>query len=41
MIALREELRGFKDPQALIQLSDIVNLEWKEWKEEGKEIVIE
>ena len=35
IIALREELGGFKDPQGLAQLSEIINLEWKEWKEEG------
>ena len=41
IIALREELRGFKEPQALTQLPKITNLEWEEWKKEGKEIVIE
>lgn len=35
IIALREELEGFKDPQDLTQLSEITNLEWEEWKEEG------
>ena len=41
IIAFREELRGFKEPQALTQLPKITNLEWEEWKKEGKEIVIE
>ena len=35
IIALREELGGFKDPQDLTQLLEITNLEWDEWKEEG------
>jgi phosphatidylserine/phosphatidylglycerophosphate/cardiolipin synthase-like enzyme len=35
VIALREELGGFKDPQALTQLPEITNLEWEEWKEQG------
>ena len=34
IIALREELGGFKEPQALTQLPEITNLEWQEWKEE-------
>jgi len=34
-IILREELGGFKDPQALTQLSEITNLEWEEWKDGG------
>ena len=34
IIALREELGGFKDPQDLIQLPEITNLEWEEWEEE-------
>ena len=41
IIALREELGGFKDPQVLTQLPEITNLEWKEWKEEGIKINIE
>lgn len=40
IIALREELGGFKDPQALTQLPEITNLEWEEWKEEGITITI-
>jgi hypothetical protein len=35
IIALREELGGFKDPKDLTQLPEITNLEWKEWEEEG------
>jgi len=41
IIALREELGGFKDPQALTQLPEITNLEWEEWKEEGVIITVE
>ena len=41
IIALREELKGFKEPQDLTQLPEITNLEWKEWKEEGIKINIE
>ena len=32
IIALRERLGGFKDPKALIQLPELTNLEWEEWK---------
>ena len=35
IIALRKELGGFKEPQDLIQLPEITNLEWEEWKDEG------
>ena len=35
IIALREELGGFKDPQDLTQLPEINNLEWEEWEEES------
>jgi len=41
IIALREELRGFKDPQDLLQLPEITNLEWQEWKEQGITIIVE
>lgn len=34
IIALREELEGFKEPEELLQFTEITNLEWKEWKEE-------
>ena len=40
IITLREELRGFKEPQALTQLPEITNLEWEEWEEEGIEIIV-
>ena len=40
IIALREELGGFKDPQALTQLPEITNLEWEEWEEGGIEITV-
>jgi DNA uptake protein ComE-like DNA-binding protein len=35
IIAFREELGGFKEPQDLTQLPEITNLEWEEWKGEG------
>ncbi len=35
IIVLREELGGFKEPQGLVQLPEITNLEWDEWEEEG------
>lgn len=35
ILALREELGGFKDPPDLTQLPEINNLEWEEWKEQG------
>ncbi len=41
IITLREELGGFKEPQALTQLPELTNLEWKEWTEEGIIINIE
>jgi len=41
IIILREELSGgFKDPQDLLQLLEITNLEWEEWKEQGIIITI-
>ncbi len=40
IIALREELGGFKEPQAPTQLPEITNLEWEEWKEQGITITI-
>lgn len=39
-IILKEELGGFKEPQALTQLPEITNLEWEEWKEQGIIITI-
>jgi len=35
IIVLRDELGGFKEPKDLIQLLEITNLEWEEWKEES------
>lgn len=35
IIALREELGGFKGLQALTQLPEITNLEWEEWIQKG------
>ena len=35
IIALREELGGFKNPQDLTQLPEITTLDWKEWIQEG------
>jgi len=40
IIALRDELGGFKKPQDLTQLPEITNLEWKEWEEGGIEITV-
>jgi len=37
----REELGGFKEPQALTQLPEITNLEWEEWKEQGIIITVD
>jgi DNA uptake protein ComE-like DNA-binding protein len=34
IIAVREELGGFKNPQDLTQLSEITTLDWQEWEEE-------
>jgi len=33
IIALREELGGFKEPQDLTQLPELTNIDWKEWEE--------
>jgi DNA uptake protein ComE-like DNA-binding protein len=35
IVALRDELGGFKDPQDLTQLFEITNLDLCEWKERG------
>ena len=40
IIALRDELGGFKEPQELTQLPEITNLDWEEWEEEGTIITI-
>ena len=41
IIALRDELGGFKEPQDFTQLLEITNLEWEEWKEQGIIITID
>jgi hypothetical protein len=41
IIALRDELKGFKDPQDLAKLSEIANLEWEEWEERGIIITVD
>jgi len=41
IIALREELGGFKEPKDLTQLPEITNLEWEEWKEKRIIIAVE
>ncbi|GAG71140.1 unnamed protein product [marine sediment metagenome] len=41
IIALRDELGGFKEPKHLTQLSEITNLEWQEWEEQGIIITVE
>jgi len=28
-------LEGFKEPEDLLQFTEITNLEWEEWEEEG------
>ncbi len=35
IIALIDELEGFKEPKDLLQFTEITDLEWEEWKEEG------
>ena len=35
IIALREDLRGFENPQELTQLPELTTLEYEEWMEEG------
>jgi len=42
IITLRDSLSGgFKEPKDLLQLSELTNLEWEEWKEEGIIITVE
>jgi len=41
IINLREELGVFKEPKDLLQLPELTNLEWEEWKEQGIIITIE
>ena len=35
IIALRDELGGFKELQDFTRLPELTNIEWEEWKEEG------
>jgi phosphatidylserine/phosphatidylglycerophosphate/cardiolipin synthase-like enzyme len=35
IITLKEELGGFKEPKDILQLLEVTNLEWEEWKEQG------
>jgi len=41
IIAFREELEGFKEPQGLTQLPELTNLKWEEWKEQGIIVTVE
>ena len=41
IITLREELGGFKEPQALIQLPELTTLDWEEWEEQGIIIIVD
>jgi len=41
IIALSDELEGFKEPEDLLQFTEITDLEWEEWKEEGIIIAVE
>jgi len=41
IIALREELGGFKEPKDLTKLLEITTLEWKEWTKAGIIIMVE
>ena len=40
-IALSNELEGFKEPENLLQFTEITDLEWEEWEEGGIMIVVE
>ena len=40
-IILSDELRGFKEPEDFLQLPEITNLDWEEWKEQGITIIVE
>ena len=41
IIALREELEGFKEPKDLLQLTELTDLDWGEWEKEGIMIKID
>jgi len=38
IIALSDELEGFKNPEDLLQFTELTNLEWEEWREQGIKI---
>jgi len=40
-IILSDELEGFKDPEDLLQFTEITDLEWQEWEEQGIIIITE
>ena len=40
IVNLREELGGFKNSKDLIQLPELTNFNWREWKEERMLILI-
>jgi hypothetical protein len=40
IIALREELEGFKESINLAQLPELTNLDWEKWEKEGIIITI-
>jgi len=40
IIALRDELGGFKEPKDLFQLLEVTTLDWQEWKEQEITIII-
>jgi hypothetical protein len=37
-IILSEELEGFKEPNDLLRITKLTNIDLREWKEEGIEI---
>jgi len=40
-IILSDELEGFKESKDLLQFTEITELEWEEWKEQGITIIVE
>jgi len=41
IITLSEELEGFKEPEDLLQFTEITTLEWEEWIQQGIKIIVE
>ncbi|MDP8227644.1 MAG: hypothetical protein P9L89_08415 [Candidatus Celaenobacter polaris] len=39
-IILSDKLEGIKEPEDLLQFTEITNLEWEEWEEEGIKISV-